>query len=212
MSNKIVYLVRHGETDANAMNRVQGFAEPLSAIGRKQAMTLAERCTHLTFDALIASDMARTKETADFISKKTSHKIILEPLFREIIRPTMFEGIDRNSDEYQTFLANEITHLDDPGWNYFEGEMFTAISKQALDALTDLEKRPEERLVVISHGIFIRCLAATVLTQKNLTTAMWRHLSQTLQMHNTGITILKYDVEKNDWVLRTWNDHAHFAE
>ena len=212
MANQLIYLARHGETAANAENRVQGFEEPLSALGKRQAETLAVRCAHLEFDALIASDMVRTRETADSISKKTSHKIILEPLFREITRPAMFEGMSRDSVEYQTFLADEVKHMDDPNWSYFEGELFTAVSSRALNALTYLENRPEERLLVVSHGLFIRYLAATILTEKNLTTDIWHHLSLTMQMHNTGITIFRRDLETNVWSLRTWNDHAHFAE
>ncbi|OGG87720.1 hypothetical protein A2592_03285 [Candidatus Kaiserbacteria bacterium RIFOXYD1_FULL_42_15] len=212
MASQLVYLVRHGATLANIENRVQSFEEPLSELGSKQAEALAERCSHLEFETLIASDMLRTRETASFISEKTDHEIILEPLFREITRPAKFEGLSRDSIEYQTFLADELKHMDDPNWNYFEGELFASVSKRALDALAYLENRQEKSLLVVSHGLFLRYLVATVLTEKNLTTDIWHHLSQTMQMHNTGITILKRDIETNTWSLRTWNDHAHFAE
>jgi broad specificity phosphatase PhoE len=165
MDTQYVYLVRHGETEANKHERVQGFDEELSADGRQQAVRLAERCVHLSFNTLIASDMVRAKQTAEAIALLTQKEIMFEPLFREVSRPAVFEGASRLSSAYQAFLADEKNHVDDPNWQFEGGEYFTQLSKRAMDALTFLESYGADPLVVVSHGLFIKYVTATVLLQ-----------------------------------------------
>ncbi len=212
MEIQYVYLVRHGETQANREERVQGFNEELSALGHTQAKNVAGRCAGLTFTSLIASDMVRAQQTAQAISLTTGKVIISEPLFREVTRPKVFEGISRASEEYQAFLANEMEHVDDPNWQFEDGEHFSHLSKRALDALSYIESYNADSLIVVSHGLFIKYIAATVLLQKQLSSDVWHNLGKTLRMDNTGITVLRRVVPTNEWSLLTWNDKAHFAE
>ena len=65
----MLYLVRHGRTDANARGLLLGRADPpLSADGRAQALALA---AHLPVDArVIASPLRRTMETAAALGRR----------------------------------------------------------------------------------------------------------------------------------------------
>ena len=60
----MLYLVRHGRTEANAHLRLQGRIDlPLNDVGRRQAAALGLAITEI--DRLICSPMLRTRQTAE---------------------------------------------------------------------------------------------------------------------------------------------------
>ena len=64
----ILYLVRHGQTEANAQNLICGDAEsPLNEKGRKQAVDLAEQMAEIDFDIAYTSPLSRASDTCDAI-------------------------------------------------------------------------------------------------------------------------------------------------
>ncbi len=68
---KNVHIVRHGETTENADNTVRGW-EPVSLNerGRQEAEKAADELKSKGVDTLVASDLQRSKETAEIIGKK----------------------------------------------------------------------------------------------------------------------------------------------
>lgn len=69
----LLLLVRHGETDWNLEGRLQGHTDvPLNSAGRRQAECAAEALRELGLavcvDAVVSSDLARARETADTIA------------------------------------------------------------------------------------------------------------------------------------------------
>ena len=62
---KIVYFVRHGESEANITPVYQPLGSPLSDKGRQQAKLIAERIAKVSFEALVVSPLFRAKETAE---------------------------------------------------------------------------------------------------------------------------------------------------
>ena len=78
------YLVRHGETDWNLNERIQGQTDtPLNATGRRQADLLGRRLDDVHFDAMYSSDLARTYETAQLVAKGRDLAIVADPDLRE---------------------------------------------------------------------------------------------------------------------------------
>ena len=60
MTKLRVYLVRHGETDANQHGIVQGQLDTqLNELGKKQAELAALRLRSVSFDIALASDLSR---------------------------------------------------------------------------------------------------------------------------------------------------------
>jgi broad specificity phosphatase PhoE len=69
---KKIYLMRHGESTANAEKTVQGGDSELSEKGHHQAAALAARVQHLDFQNLVVSDFVRTRQTVAAILPFTS--------------------------------------------------------------------------------------------------------------------------------------------
>ena len=79
-------LVRHGETDWNAVRRLQGHTDiALNARGLVQARQMAHalKATHLQFDVLYTSDLQRARQTAQAIEVLYGTKAISHSALRE---------------------------------------------------------------------------------------------------------------------------------
>jgi broad specificity phosphatase PhoE len=80
---KSIFLIRHGETAANASRIVQTPDVPLSERGIRQAERLAERLARQGVGAIISSDYARAQMTAERIRAATAATIELWSDLRE---------------------------------------------------------------------------------------------------------------------------------
>lgn len=79
-----IYIVRHGETEANVAKVIQGHRQvPLNAQGRQQAAAVAARLGHEKIDSCYASDLSRARETAEIIAAVTGHSVTLSSELRE---------------------------------------------------------------------------------------------------------------------------------
>lgn len=64
----IFYIVRHGQTLLNFLNRAQGWSDsPLTDMGKQTAMELGHRLKEVHFDAVYTSDLPRAIQTAELI-------------------------------------------------------------------------------------------------------------------------------------------------
>ena len=81
-----VILVRHGETDWNEARRIQGGSSntPLNERGRKQAEGLALRLRQEKLQAIYASPLQRSLDTAKAIAYYHQLEVGIEPSCREI--------------------------------------------------------------------------------------------------------------------------------
>ena len=65
-----IYIVRHGETTSNRDGLWQGVTDSeLTTTGREQVERLSARLDAARFDAVIASDLGRTRATAAALNK-----------------------------------------------------------------------------------------------------------------------------------------------
>lgn len=151
-----VLILRHGQSEWNALGRWQGQADPpLTDLGRQQALTAAQliatECP--TFHAVITSDLDRARETgltiAGVLGCDVHH---LDPRWRE-----------NHAGEWQGLTPEEI-RAQWPG--YLENDRrppgFEAASStvaRARAALDDIAARHAGACVlVISHGGVLRLL------------------------------------------------------
>lgn len=99
-----VLLVRHGQSEWNALGKWQGQADPpLSDLGRRQARSAARALGAV--DAVVSSDLQRAAETAAIIAGELGiGPVILDPDLRE-----------RDAGEWSGLTRAEI-HRDWPGY------------------------------------------------------------------------------------------------
>lgn len=78
------YIVRHGQTDWNVKDLLQGQANPpLNHTGRKQAHEIAETLKTIHFDEIFSSDLDRAVETTEIIAKERNLAVKTATALRE---------------------------------------------------------------------------------------------------------------------------------
>ena len=219
---KTVYFVRHGESTINAQmhDTWQDSNSPLTDKGIEQARFIAERVKKLNPDALLSSNMARAKETAQHISEATGLSPTFSDLFCERINPTSFVGMHID-DPVSVVLTREwVQTLYTDDRKVQDGENFAELYERAGKAFSFLEERPEERIAVVTHGFFLRMLLARVMFRDELTPQIFKNIAVTIRTDNTGVTIFQFNAQEemrtdrmpfSGWIMRVWNDHAHLG-
>ena len=79
-----LYITRHGETEWNAEDILQGQLDsPLTKKGKRQARELGERLEDIEFDRIITSDLERAERTAELAFVERQLAIATSELLRE---------------------------------------------------------------------------------------------------------------------------------
>ena len=152
MSRKII-IWRHGRTAWNLAGRVQGQTDvPLDDVGREQARSAAARLASLQPTRIVSSDLARARDTADELGRRTGVEVATDIRFRERsfgVREglTLAEAWEQFPDHMARWLAGDESGIPGSESSVAAGERFTAGLHDHLDSLG-----PGETLVVVSHG------------------------------------------------------------
>jgi 2,3-bisphosphoglycerate-dependent phosphoglycerate mutase len=140
--------VRHGETDLNARRVVQPADTPLSARGREQAAAAAQRLRDLRPAALLSSDLARARQTADAVAAATGLPVVTDPALRErnfgTLRGRAWDSLD--------FEIASLVEAPEGGESMADFHTRVARAWQAVVARRAELPGP---LVVVSHGLLI---------------------------------------------------------
>jgi probable phosphoglycerate mutase len=157
-----IYLVRHGETDWNLQERIQGHTDiPLNVTGISQAIHLGEILSNVPFSAAYASDLSRAQQTAELILKSRPLPVIPIPALRERSAGTL-EGIskDQFEERIRPFLLSEQALKQETyiqtAWHP-EIETTHSVLRRVTDFLFPLATSYTGRpLLIVSHGGVIR--------------------------------------------------------
>jgi glucosyl-3-phosphoglycerate phosphatase len=148
---------RHGNTDWNAGNRVQGQTDvPLNDLGRQQAVDAAELLVRMRPDALVSSDLRRAADTAAALAALTGLSVTHDERLRERSFGlwqglTMAEVAETRPEEHARWAA---------GADVIGGEVETLedLGKRVADALQAAADRvgPDGTVIVATHGAAAR--------------------------------------------------------
>lgn len=209
--HKVIYAVRHGESEANVLPIYQGESVPLTSTGIAQAYFVAERLAGLPIEALLSSTMVRARETAREIERRTKLSAEHHDIFVERIKPSSICGKPyADSTAAQKWARwNESFYSEGP--RVEDGETFGDIVARADLALAFLLERPERVIALVSHGYFLRVVAARILLGTHLTGTLLRGFQGRMEMMNTGISVLRHEsrFDGTRWCLWSYNDHSH---
>jgi probable phosphoglycerate mutase len=188
-----LFLIRHGETEGNALRIVQHPHIPLSPRGLVQAERLASRLAREGVARIVSSDYARAMTTAEHLQRATGAPLAIEPLLRERnfgdLRGTPYAelGFDMFAPDYAP--PNGET------WPMFHERVDRAWARvHELAASTTLGS-----LAVVTHGLVCRSLAARhlILADGDAVPERWE---------NTSLTIVDWPAP---WRVRLLNCVAH---
>ncbi len=200
-----LYLVRHGQTIANAERRFQGHKDfPLSDVGRQQVERVAERLRDTPIDYIYSSDLGRAAETANVIAGKHGKHVIQKELFREYSWGA-FDGLtlEEAKDTYPQIVKRNVEDwgaVDIPHKELTSD--FTDRVEQTIQFLTD--SHMGKRILVVSHGRFLNAFMTKVLRIRE--ESGWA-----FSFVNASITIVDFVHAKKPKV-RVFNDTAHLTD
>lgn len=206
----ILYLIRHGKTNAHFEGKRQSPTTPLGELGRKQAEALANKMHLLKIDHLYSSDWPRAFQTAEFISKVSFQEIKIHPLVHEI-KHSLLDDVSDKSEINLRYLKEVQENMDNFDWKFDgQGESINEVIERAKKTILFLEKKhPCDTVVLVTHGIFISVLATLILLGNDYDQRSFRKLCWNLRTHNTGVSTFKFDSETKNWSMICFNDHGH---
>jgi len=161
---RVLYLVRHGETDWNAAGRWQGQTDvALNATGRTQAAQVAEALRGLTIAGVVASDLGRASETGRIVAQAIGVPLAyVDSALRERSFGC-FEGLTRQECEQrhpESWRAWLAERRPPPG-----GEDQAVLAQRVTAAVVNAAERVAAEaaaVVVVSHAAAIRAFIAAV--------------------------------------------------
>ena len=157
MKETEIILIRHGETEWNSQQRMQGHSNSdLSSVGQAQIQALGQWMKNVPFDHIYSSDSLRAKQTAEAITQFSGHKLKIDLRLREK-NLGVFEGLtseearERHPEVFRLFKTAGSKYVID------EGESTQQLQDRALEIVNEIRiKHPEERVLLVTHGGFIR--------------------------------------------------------
>lgn len=201
--SKTLYIIRHGETDYNKNNIVQGKGvDPsLNDKGKQQGIAFFELYREVPFEVVLTSTLRRTHETVQpFVALGLPWESLadIDELCWGIhegktATPEMKKDFYHTIGEWQrgNFEARAEA-----------GESAAELAERMDRFVKHLHERPEKHLLVCSHGRSLRGLICKLKGES--LTEMERYTS-----YNTALW--KAQLHGEDWVFELENDISHLA-
>ena len=163
-----IYIIRHGETNANRVGYLQGWSnDPLNENGRMLAEITGRGMADIKFDYCISSPLTRARETAEIILQESGNDIPIE--FDDRIKEINFgtyEKISIRDEKVIQFLQYPILE-----YKYPDGESILNVMGRTQTFLKELIDRDDGKNYLIStHGCALRAMLSFLYSS---TTDFW---------------------------------------
>jgi len=200
-----IYIVRHGEARGNVERNFHGwFDSDLTENGRAQIARLPAWFRDIHIDAAYSSDLKRTKETAEAVTRERGITVETRADLREI-HGGAWEDVPwddlpvRFPESYGNWL--ERPHLlEMPG-----GERMTDFQDRIYGAILDIARTHSgQNVLVASHGTAIKVLLCRVrgIPLSEMPGEKW--------CDNASVTVL--EVENGKITVTVDGDNSHLAD
>ena len=155
-----IYLVRHGQTEWNAMQRFQGQRDSdLSGLGRQQAEQSGRLLAGLGIQALFSSPLERARQTAEIVNRHLELPLVIDDRIKEW-----------DCGDWSGHLREEVLGRWPREWAARQADMFhyrgpncenyPDMFARARPFVAELERHRAERIAVVSHGMIGKVMAA----------------------------------------------------
>ncbi|MFH5230237.1 histidine phosphatase family protein [Antrihabitans spumae] len=204
-------LLRHGQTEWNAGDRMQGqFDTDLSALGRTQAKEAARELSTRKPRIVISSDLRRASDTAAELATAAGVGVTLDERLRETHLGD-WQGLT-HTDVDDGYPGVRVAWRRDATMAPPNGESRIDVAKRSRPVVDELlEQDPAEwsqaPIVLVAHGGLIAALTASLLELPVDRWSILGGLANTswvqLGAHGDGTVV--------DWRLDVWNASARVA-
>jgi probable phosphoglycerate mutase len=188
------YLARHGETAWTVSGQHTGLTDiPLTERGERNARRLGGRLRGLTFSHVLTSPLQRARRTCELAG------------FAAVVDPDLVEW---NYGDYEG-LTTAAIRAKRPNWDIFRdgcpgGEPVAAVAARA-DRVVARLRALHGDVLLFSSSHFLRVLAARWC---GLEAAAGRHFV----LGTAALSVLGYEHDLSEPVVRLWNDSAHASD
>ncbi|MFN8284191.1 MAG: histidine phosphatase family protein [Chitinophagales bacterium] len=203
LTTKNIYIIRHGQTDFNVRQVVQGRGvnSDLNDTGIQQAKLFFEAHKEIKFDVVYTSSLKRTWQTVDsFISKKIPH--IARPEIDEIDWG-IFEGVEHHPDLQKTYYdiinAWKAGNLD---IKIEGGESAQDLANRLQPFVEELQNTDAQTILVCTHGRTLRVLICLLLGKP---------IQQMDEFEHQNTCLYHVEFNGNKHTLIKENDIKHLA-
>lgn len=199
--NKVLYLVRHGQTDYNLKNIIQGRGvdSSLNDTGHQQARAFYEYHRDIAFNHILISKLQRTRQTmqpfADAGFKLEAYEQLDEIDWGHHEGRT---GSHELSQEYKYITGQwreGNLHLGIPG-----GESPLELQARQRDFVDNILPKYSGKILICSHGRAIRSMLCTLLNEP---------LSKMDDFPHTNLTVYKLLGANDRWEVELFNFTDH---
>ncbi len=192
-----IFIVRHGATEWNEKDLVQGNIDlPLSEKGRKAVEKTAEYLKSINFKMVFTSNMERSKETGKIIAEKKGINDIISIKELNELDCGDWEGLSMNEirgervDEYKALM-------DSPDYKIPGGESFHDVVsrfKKGWEKLMD--KTRGENILFVSHIVITRAFLYSKL-------GIPYNSIRNFILSNGSVSMFEFD--RNRYFMKLWN-------
>jgi alpha-ribazole phosphatase len=197
-------LARHGATPNNMEARYTGQADvELSASGAYQAKLLGARLTKETLDAIVSSDLRRTRATAQAIAHYHGLPVWEDADLREFAlgawEEVPFAEVKARDGALLERWRSDPENNAPPG-----GETGAQVRDRVLHALERWQEAyPKGTVLWVTHGGLIGVLLCHLLGMD---------LSRRNQFHTSNASLTELRLGGNYAILKCFNDTAHLRD
>lgn len=196
-----LYIIRHGQTDWNVEQRIQGRRDiPLNEMGRRQAACLKEAMGTRPVVSVFSSPLIRAGETAQAAAGPWNAPIVTVEELAEV-HYGLWEGrkaedlLTEDRERYEAWMR------DPAGTAPPQGETLEQIRERCRKAWELIRKELTGDSAIVSHGGILVHLICEILGAKG-------EASQSV-VHNASITTIEYDPDSRSSRLICLDEQAH---
>lgn len=205
------FLLRHGESTSNQKNIVSSFPEktknPLTSKGKKQVKDLISDLKLKNIDLIFASDILRTKQTAQIISEELGIEVQYDQRLREIDAGVL-NG--KKLSEYGDFWETQKERFEK---RVPEGENYTDVKKRVYQFIREIDQKYEDKnILIVSHSCPLAMLKGALsgfLPQEILEYRQAKDLKEG-ELREAKFRILPYNQEHKLDLHRPYIDKVKF--
>ena len=210
-----LYLVRHGETNANTKHVYQSPTEPLSRMGAAEVARLVRKVKEIEPTHIYTSDFKRARETAHYFGYATGLEPQWLPTLHEVHPPEYIVGRSHYGPSSMWYVTRWF-------FNFFDkqGDLRAETRQEFIDRVLAARDyfathhQQGDRIIAVTHSVFTNFFLAHLCRDGHINPISAMALFvKILRYENSGITHIRHlghnEVKICPWQVHAYNEAKH---